>query len=171
MSIRAARKEDFDQITKIANWYITNTVYVFDYDTITTNDMIHKWEGILSYNDPFIVCEKEDKILGYGYVTPYRTKIGYKFTREMTIYLDPVHKGKGIGGLIYQGIYQQCLQLGYRQMLFVIEASNTQSLAFFGKMGGVECGRCQSIGYKFDKWLTAVTLQVAIGEGDKCNPK
>jgi phosphinothricin acetyltransferase len=44
------------------------------------------------------------------------------------------------------------------------------SIDFHKKMGFQQVGIIKSIGYKFDRWMDSVLLQLQLGDGDKTLP-
>lgn len=51
------------------------------------------------------------------------------------------------------------------------DSENHMSIDFHKKMGFEEVGVIKSIGYKFERWLDSVMLQLTLGEGDTNPPK
>ena len=56
---------------------------------------------------------------------------------------------------------------GYHTMIAGVDASNTSSYEFHEKFGFVEIGTFKEIGYKFNKWLDLIFMQLILGEGDQ----
>ena len=50
------------------------------------------------------------------------------------------------------------------------DSENHMSIDFHKKMGFEEVGVIKSIGYKFERWLDSVMLQLTLGEGDTNPP-
>jgi L-amino acid N-acyltransferase YncA len=51
---------------------------------------------------------------------------------------------------------------GFKQMIAVITAESAGSLRLHEKLGFREVGRYEAVGYKFDRWLDIVHLQLAL---------
>jgi phosphinothricin acetyltransferase len=78
----------------------------------------------------------------------------------------------GLGQKLLSQLIIQCTQEGFRQMIAVVgDSENHMSIDFHKKMGFEEVGVIKSIGYKFERWLDSVMLQLTLGEGDTSPPK
>ena len=52
--------------------------------------------------------------------------------------------------------------MGMKTMIAEIEAEHTISIKMHAKEGFVEAGRLPAAGYKFDKWLDLVIMQLML---------
>jgi phosphinothricin acetyltransferase len=127
---------------------------------------------ILSIGLPYLVAESDGAIAGYGYATRYRPRGAYRFTLEDSIYLDPVHTGKGVGSGLLRQIIEACEVWGARQLIAVIGGSdNAASIALHAKLGFRHAGLLRSAGYKFGRWADSVLMQRPLGAGDTSQPE
>lgn len=151
---------DIAQITAIYGEAVNNGTASWEYDPPNANEMQSRFDGIIAGGFPHIVAKIGSKVAGYAYANSYRTRIGYRFCVEDSIYVDPHFHGKGIGCLLLQKLIGECTARGFKQMVAVIgDAENHASIRLHEKCGFVHVGRLQKIGYKFDKWLDSVIMQ------------
>jgi L-amino acid N-acyltransferase YncA len=46
---------------------------------------------------PWLVAEHPDRLAGFAYGCPHRERAGYRFTAEVTVYVDPAFQRQGVG--------------------------------------------------------------------------
>lgn len=111
---------------------------------------------------PVIIAVDEDKILGFATYGIFRPKIAYRFSVEHSIYLTPDARGKGVGTRLLQELIQIAKTGGYHTMIAGVDTSNAVSYAFHKNLGFVEVARFKEVGFKFDKWLDLVFMQLML---------
>src|SRR5690606_30132030 len=98
--IRDVTLHDADAVAKIYNYYILNTVVTFEEEVITAIDMQSISQDTTD-SLPLIVFEENNTILGYAYASKWKGRCAYRFTAEVTVYLDEKARGRGIGSQLY----------------------------------------------------------------------
>lgn len=102
------------------------------------------------------------KVIGFGYYSEFRFREAYKFTVEHSVYVHPNHHGKGIGKLLLTELIRLAKAQNLHTMIGVIDSENTGSIAFHEKMGFETVGVIKESGYKFDRWLSSVFMQLML---------
>ena len=161
-SLRTFRWADVPAITAIYNHYVEHTAITFDTEKPGEPAMAEKFGHLLGLGHPLIVAEVEGKVVGYAYASFYRPRAAYRFTCEDSIYLHPDAKGLGIGKALLTELLVQSRAFGFKQMIAVITAETTNSIAIHEKFGFRHVGRYEAVGYKFDRWHDIVHLQLAL---------
>ena len=100
--IRNVELRDAEDIAKIYNYYIRETIITFETEEIDSIEMEKRIKKTQDLNYPFIVYEENNKIIGYAYVGIWRERNAYKDTLETSIYIDKDQKTKGIGRKLYK---------------------------------------------------------------------
>lgn len=97
--IREATHDDADEIARIYNHYIEETVVTFEEESITGAEIVSRMgEGDPRY--PWFVDEEEGKIRGYAYAGMWKGRCSYRHSVESTVYLDPEAVGAGLGTVL-----------------------------------------------------------------------
>jgi phosphinothricin acetyltransferase len=163
-SIRDARPEDLPSVREIYNYYVTNSTVTFDDKPMTLRAWRTKYEHIRKAGMPFLVAESPSgQILGYTLVSPWSTKAGYRYTVENSIYLGPAATGKGLGTPLLKALIDKAREAGIREIIAVIADQGADaSIAMHKKLGFKEVGRMGRVGFKFDRWLGTVTMQLSL---------
>jgi len=152
LNIRNLRREDIPQICEIYNYYITHTVITFEEETLTPLQLEERVDHITG-KYPFLVAEERGEILGYSYASPWRTRIAYRFTLESTIYLKQGVEGSGIGTQLYRRLLRMLKDQGVRQVMGCLALPNLPSQILHEKLGFVQAGLFEKVGFKFNQWI------------------
>ena len=95
-----------------------------------------RFRSITGGGYPYLVAELDGAIVGYAYASAYRTRPGYRFTVEDSIYLAPDAHGKGIGTALLTELIKASTAKGYRLMVAVIGNSrNFASISLHRRAG------------------------------------
>ena len=92
----------------------------------------------------------------------FRFREAYKFTVEHSVYVHENFHGKGIGKLLLQELIALAQKQNLHTMIAVIDAENQGSVAFHEKFGFKTVGIIKESGYKFDRWLDSVFMQLIL---------
>src|SRR5436309_11780680 len=74
---------------------------------------------------PYLVAERDGRVVGYCYASLFRPRSGYRFTLEDSIYVDAAEVGRGLGRALLAPLLARCTELGHRQMVAVIGGRET----------------------------------------------
>jgi len=170
--IRPSRDDDVGAIAAIYGHHVLHGVASFEEVPPGEAEMARRRSEIVGRGLPYLVAEREGRMLGYCYAGPYRTRIGYRFTVEDSIYVDPGAVGRGIGRVLLAAVIEQTAALGYRQMIAVIGGSETvASIRLHAALGFAQIGVFPAIGFKFGRWIDSVYMQRPLGLGQTTVPQ
>ena len=166
--IRDARPEDAESLAGIYAPYVLNTAISFEYAAPTVDEFRVRIEKI-SAKHPYIVCLKDDKIVGYAYAGTYSPREAYAWTVTTSIYVDKDCRRQGVGTLLYKGLEERLKARGVVNLLAGIaycdpedEYLTNDSYAFHQREGYTEVARMKTVGKKFDRWYDLVWMQKKI---------
>ncbi len=162
MIIRNAVIKDLPVILEIMNEAIENTTAIYDYYPRNI-EFVETWfEKKIADGFPVLVCEMNNQAVAYGTFGPFRAWTAYKYSIEHSIYVHVDFQGMGIGKQLLTSLIAAAKHSGFHTMIAGIDASNEKSCAFHHQFGFVEAGRIKEVGYKFDRWLDLVFMQLII---------
>ncbi len=153
--VRKATSPDLNSILEIVNHAILNTTAIYDYDVRTLEEQTLIFENKKVNKFPVFVAEIDNEIVGFGTYDLFRTKIGYRFTVEHSVYVKDGFSGKGIAQLLLEKLISTAKEQKYHIMIGVIDASNENSIRFHEKFGFQSMGILNEVGFKFNRWLDA----------------
>ena len=162
IKIRPYRSNDAETIVTILNYYIENSTALYDYECRTMTGQQKIFEEKLAKGFPVIVATIDDSVVGFGYYSEFRFREAYKFTVEHSVYVAPKEHGKGIGKVIMQHLIDLAKQQQLHTMIAVIDSENLSSITFHEQFGFVTVGNIKESGFKFDRWLHSVIMQLLL---------
>ena len=174
IQVRSAKKEDLQAILEIINFEIANSTTVYDYTARTTETQLTWFKRKEEEKMPVIVAEMNGTVVGYGTFGIFRPWEGYLHSIEHSLYVSNDSRGLGIGKLLMSELIRHARTIGYHTMIAGVDASNRDSYEFHKKFGFVEIGVFKEIGYKFDRWLNLIFMQLILNTSnqdttpDKC---
>jgi L-amino acid N-acyltransferase YncA len=163
-TLRDAEPRDIPDMREIYNHYVANTTVTFDEDALTLAEMRKKYKIVADLKYPWLVAvSPRGVVLGYAYVTPYRSKAAYRFTVENSIYLGPASTGKGLGAALMKELLVRAEAAGVKEIVAVIADRGAEaSIALHERFGFKEIGRMGRVGFKFGRWLGTVLMQKSL---------
>jgi len=169
--IRPSTADDLPAISTIYGHAVEHGTGTFELEPPGAADMARRREDVLAKGLPWLVAERDGRILGFAYANQFRPRPAYRFCLEDSIYLDPLVRGQGVGRFLLAELIAQCEARGARQMLAVIgDSANLGSIGVHRACGFEHCGVFKAAGWKFDRWLDVVLMQRALGEGASTPP-
>jgi L-amino acid N-acyltransferase YncA len=171
VSLRPSQDRDLAAITAIYHRHVLTGVASFEEEPPALDEMARRRSEILARGLPHLVAEQSERVLGYCYASPYRTRSAYRFAVEDSIYIDGAEVGRGIGRALLSKLIDCCTAQGYRQMVAVIGGSDQwPSIQLHAALGFARVGVLLAIGFKFGVWVDTVLMQRALGEGASSRP-
>lgn len=162
--IRDVQIDDAARLAEIYNPFITESIITFEETTIGGQDFEDRIDTILGYNLPWIVWEESGQLAGYAYATRWRTRAAYRHSCEAAIYLDPSHKGKGIGSSLYAHLFERLKILQFHTVFGLVSLPNPASVRLHEKFGFKKVGVLKETGRKFDHWIDVGIWQLMLSE-------
>ncbi|MBV9962305.1 MAG: N-acetyltransferase [Parafilimonas sp.] len=162
ITIRNATENDLQQVLEIYNDAIINTTSVFQYDPHTI-EMRKDWFAQKQKDSfPVFVAEENNMIVGFSTFGPFRNWQGYKYSVEHSIYVKDGQRNKGIGKLLMQPLIDAARQMGLHTIIAGIDADNKISIQFHKQFGFEKVGYIKQAGWKFERWLDLVFMQLML---------
>ena len=161
--VRAAMPQDAEQLLEIYTPFVISedcSVSNVSFE-LTAPSLAEFRQRIVDISSkyPYLVGEKDGQILGYVYCHPYRERLAYQWSVEVTIYLAPAGQGKGLGHLLYETMEKLlCLQ-GVTMAYSCITVGNDHSIKMHEALGYRLIGTFTNSGYKNGQWLDTVWLE------------
>jgi phosphinothricin acetyltransferase len=160
--IRPYQTEDTQAILDIINHNVLNSTALYDYKIRSYEQQKAILEEKISKKFPVIVALLNDQVVGFGMYSEFRFREAYKFTVEHSVYINENFHGQGIGKLLLQELITLAKQQKLHTMIAVIDSENQGSVEFHEKFGFKTVGIIKESGYKFDRWLHSVFMQLIL---------
>ena len=167
MNIRDAALADISDITAIYEQAVLHGTGSYELDPPDQAEMVRRFMHFTDHGLPWLVAEEGGVILAYAYASPFRSRPGYRWGIEDSVYVAPEAKGQGIGKALLQRLLEICEAQGYHQMIAVIGdgKGNRGSIALHESLGFTHSGTMVATGFKFGQWVDTVIMQKAMNGG------
>ena len=159
ITIRPAEEHDLEAITDIYNDAVKNTLAIWNEKTV---DLDNRREWLKTRNAagyPVFVAEDNGKTVGYASYGPFRPFEGYRYSAEISIYIEKTERGKGIGKKLLGALITHAEQNHIHVLVAGIEAGNKASIAIHKAFGFTITGHMPEVGRKAGQWLNLVLMQ------------
>lgn len=156
--IRAATEADLEPINALYNWEVVNGVATWELDPWPLERRV-EWFRARDHEEPVLVAEDDGAFVGFAYLTKYRGRRGYRFTRENTVFVAPAHQRRGIGRALLAALIEEARALGLHTLVAFIDEENVGSIELHRALGYERVGAERETGHKFDQWRSSVEMQ------------
>ncbi|MGA1600146.1 MAG: GNAT family N-acetyltransferase [bacterium] len=161
MRIRPLAPEDLPSVQEIYAHHVLQGTGTWEWEPPSLEEMQARAHNLVNAGLPYLIADVEGQIAGYAYAGPFRPRTGYRHTLEDSVYLHPGFTGQGLGPALLRELVRRCAALGYREMIAVIgDSANQRSIRMHEKVGFVEVGVLKNVGFKFERFLDSVYMQV-----------
>jgi L-amino acid N-acyltransferase YncA len=124
-------------------------------------EMASRLAGVRALDLPWLTAELDGAVVGYAYLSPFRLRPAYRYCVELSVYLAPEARGRGIGRTLMQALIDRARVMGLRHLVGAIgDSANTASIALHKAAGFREAGVWRETGWKFDRWIDVVLMQL-----------
>lgn len=168
LSVRPVQISDAERLAEIYLYYVNDTAVSFEYEAPSADEFIKRIEHTTE-KYPYLVCEKDDLVVGYAYAGAYSVREAYTWTVSMSIYVDKDHRREGIGSLLYASLEKELKKQGVINLLAGVAFSEEEdeylshdSYLFHLKEGYEKVAHMKTVGKKFDRWYDLLWMQKKI---------
>ena len=100
----------------------------------------------------WLVADCDGRIAGYAYASAFRARAAYRFTAEVSAYVHPDCRGRGVARALYLRLFEILVEKGFANAYAGIALPNDASIAFHRSLGFTAVGVFHRAGWKFEKW-------------------
>jgi L-amino acid N-acyltransferase YncA len=150
--IRKATVEDAEALCVIYNHYVLNTVITFEEEPVTASQMSQRI-GEVTSSLPWLVCVRDDEIVGYAYAAKWRARSAYRHSVESSVYLRHGIARQRLGTSLYEALLAELARGQVHAVMGGIALPNESSVALHEKFGFEKTAHFKQVGFKFGQWL------------------
>lgn len=159
VTIRLATCQDAEACLAIYRPYITETAITSECSVPTVDEFAARIQKTLA-RYPWLVAERDGRIVGYAYASHFRTREAYDWSVELSIYVDLYERRGGVGGRLYARLEEILERMGivnlYAWVAFpVVEDKycTYDSYNFHAHLGYELNCVLKNSAYKFGRWF------------------
>ncbi len=113
-----------------------------------------------SATHPWLVAECGGELLGYAFACRHRERPAYRWSTDVSVYVDEQHWRQGVGRRLYEALFEHLRRQGFRSACAGITLPNTASVALHERLGFAPVGVYRHIGWKAGGWRDVGWWQV-----------
>lgn len=163
LMIRRAVLADLPAMTEIYNYEVINGVATFDLEPKSVEERKDWFYNHNVDNHPLYVAQVGTDVAGYASLSKYREKEAYKSTVELSIYVSPAYRGKGIATALMGFILEEAKKdETIHTVVSVITSGNNTSERLHEKFGFEFCGRIKEVGFKHGRYLDISNYRLGV---------
>ncbi|NCB28686.1 MAG: N-acetyltransferase family protein [Clostridia bacterium] len=163
--IRPATEQDAADMLAVYAPYVENTTVSSEYDAPSVTEFRARIRSFTS-TLPWLVCRIDGAVAGYGYASPHRTRAGYQWSVETSIYVAQKYHRCGVARALYASLFELLTRQGYYNIYVGITSPNERSIKFHSAMGFVISGSYQDSMYKFGQWRDVIWMAKSLRTHD-----
>ncbi len=151
--VRLAEPErDARRVAEIYAPYVTESLVSFEEVAPGTAEMMGRIKTTMEWA-PWLVAENEDGlVVGYAYASRHRDRPGYRWSVDISVYIDGEWQRRGIGRALYAELLPILRRQGFVNVYAGIAIPNPGSVALHESLGMRQIGVYEKVGYKFGEW-------------------
>ena len=157
-NVRDATAADGAACAAIYAPYVTGTAITFELDPPSPSEMSKRIEAAL-VNHAWVVLAEGDHVAGYAYAAPYKLRAAYRWSCEVSVYVEIGRRRSGAGRALYQSLFERLERRGYCVAVAGMTLPNEASAGLHRAMGFQPVGVYRKIGWKNDAWHDVAWLQ------------
>ena len=165
-NIRPATHADAAACAAIYAPYVGTTI-TFESPAPDENEMARRIEETTAFY-PWLVCECVGEVLGYAYAHRFRTRAAFDWTVELSVYLSPAAKGRGIGRALYSAVTDILRRQGCVNAIGVVATPNAPSERLHEKCGFEKLFTMENIGWKLGAWCDMTYYMLRLNPTEGC---
>lgn len=146
MKIRLVEEKDYQRVLDILNDAIEKRIYTAQLRKAIMEERQSWFIQHTQPKQPMFVIEAEGEVMGWIALTEFRAgREGFRFTSEISYYMDPKAQGKGYGKMMMGHAIEAAREIGFRSLIAVIFESNYTSENLARKFGFELWGRLPDV--------------------------
>lgn len=101
---------------------------------------------------PWLVVSEDDDVEGFAYAVPHRSRSAYRWSVDISVYVDDSARGRGLGRVLYDALIPLLRRQGFVNVYAGIALPNPASEALHRAVGMQPIGIYPGVGFKLGRW-------------------
>jgi len=149
--IRLATAADATQVLAIYAPFCRDTPVTFEIEPPSEEEMTRRIVTTLA-RCPWLVVEDHGEVVGYSYANRFHERPAYRWSVEVTVYVQAGYRREGVGRGLYTSLLGLCTLQGYVNAFGSITLPNEASVALHQSLDFRAVGINRHVGYKCGAW-------------------
>ena len=159
MRVRDATEDDGAACAAIYAPYVTDTAITFEYEPPTAAGMSARIAAAQQAH-AWLVLEDDGRVVGYAYGGRHKERAAYRWSCEVSVYLDRTYHRAGVGRALYVALLARLAERGFRAVVAKMTLPNDASVGLHRTLGFRPVGVHERIGFKNGAWHDVAITQL-----------
>jgi phosphinothricin acetyltransferase len=170
--VRDATTQDAAACAAIYTPYVLGTAVTFEIEPPSARELARRISSAQATH-AWLVLQDRDEVVGYAYAVPYKSRPAYRWSCEVSVYVDSGRHRSGVGRALYEALLARLAERGYRIALAGMTLPNEASVGLHRALGFEHAGTLRGVGWKLGAWHDVALMQrpLAIGGGPPAEPR
>lgn len=146
-----ATPQDADAVAEIYLPYVRDTAISFEATPPDAEEMRSRITTTLA-RLPWLVVTDDERVKGFAYASPHRAREAYRWSADVSLYLDGSIHRQGHGRRLYTALLNVLVAQGYINAYAGISLPNPASVALHEALGFTPVGVFYGVGFKHETW-------------------
>jgi phosphinothricin acetyltransferase len=164
-SVRTATIRDAAACAAVYAPYVTDTAVSFELEPPSAAAMGERIARALERH-AWLVLVDDGRVAGYAYGGPFASRPAYRFSCEVSVYLEMGRRRTGGGRALYDALLARLAARGYRRVMAGMTLPNDASAGLHRTLGFEPVGVYREVGYKAGAWHDVAWVQKALVPAD-----
>jgi len=154
VNLRSLTQEDWISVSRIYAEGIATGIATFETEVPSWSVWNEKY-----LKDCRLIVEINNKVVGFAVLSQVSKRKVYEGVAEVTVYVSELHRGKGIGKILLEGLISESEKIGFWTLQAGIFTENVASIALHKHSGFRVVGIREKIGQLKGVWHDNVLLE------------
>jgi L-amino acid N-acyltransferase YncA len=118
-----------------------------------------------------VACDDDGRVIGYAYATRHRERAGYRWSVDVSVYVDAAHHGRGVGRRLYEELFALLRRQRFVNAYAGIALPNPASVALHEAIGMRRVALYERVGWKFGAWHDVAWYGIRLAEPEGQPPE
>lgn len=146
--------------------YVTESVISFEERAPPAQEIAGRMRAAYAW----LVAERGGQVFGYAYGTRHQQRAAYRWSADVSVYVDRAHHRAGLGRALYGALFERLRAAGLWTLCAGITQPNDASNALHRAMGFTPVGTYRRIGWKAGAWQDVLWLTLDLRPGENGPP-
>ena len=158
-TIRLAEPGDAEAIRSIYNVEVVESAVTFDLVPRALATQLAWIEEHAGGHPAIVALDPEGTVVGFGSLSPYRSRPAYATTVEDSVYVRREKRGTGIGTVLLEELVRLATLHGFHSVIARIVGGHNASVGLHARCGFALVGTEREVGRKLGRWLDVTLMQ------------
>ena len=150
-TIRMADTSDARDVLRIYGPVVAGTCISFETEVPTADEIEGRISATMALA-PWLVLLDGGEVAGYAYASRHRDRAAYRWSVDVSVYVDGGHRRSGVGRALYTSLLALLRLQGFCAAHAGITLPNDASVGLHESLGFRPVGVYRSVGFKHGRW-------------------